>query len=157
MNARFGEEPKRKRLKQSSIEESFKRHQSSPKSKVSPHLPDKKENCSQQKMQHGASPQDSFNVQEDEIKKKRALLADAAENRRGSASNTACTSATSTASSDMVVEGGSKDGLSDTEDGLVGFDDSPLLFPDSPLTAPPLEEVPSIQTADRFVSGVSFQ
>jgi len=30
----------------------------------------------------------------------------------------------------MVVEGGSKDGLSDTEDGLVGFDDSPLLFPE---------------------------
>ena len=49
---------------------------------------------------------------------------------RGSASNTACTSATSTASSDMVVEGGSKDGLSDTDDGLVGFDDSPLLFPE---------------------------
>ena len=49
---------------------------------------------------------------------------------RGSASNTACTSATSTASSDMVVEGSSKDGLSDTEDGLVGFDDSPLLFPE---------------------------
>lgn len=153
MNARFGEEPKRKRLKQSSIEESFKRHQSSLRSKVSLHLPDKKENFSRQKMQHSASQQDSFNVQEDEIKKKRALLADAAEKRRGSASNTACTSATSTASSDMVVEGGSKDGLSDTEDGLVGFDDSPLLFPDSPLTTPPLEEVPSIQTADRFVSG----
>jgi len=33
-------------------------------------------------MQHVASPQDSFNVQEDEIKKKRGLLADAAEKRR---------------------------------------------------------------------------
>ena len=33
-------------------------------------------------MQHSASPQDSFNVQEDEIKKKRALMADAAEKRR---------------------------------------------------------------------------
>jgi len=49
---------------------------------------------------------------------------------RGSASNTACTSATSTASSDMVVEGGSKDALIDDEDSLVGFDDSPLLFPE---------------------------
>ena len=49
---------------------------------------------------------------------------------RGSASNTACTSATSTASSDMVVEGGSKDGLIDDEDSLAGFDDSPLLFPE---------------------------
>lgn len=39
MNARFDEEPKRKRLKQSSIEESFKRHRSSLKSKVSLHLP----------------------------------------------------------------------------------------------------------------------
>jgi len=43
---------------------------------------DKKENCSQRKMQHGASPQDSFKVQDDETKKKRALLADAAEKRR---------------------------------------------------------------------------
>ena len=50
---------------------------------------------------------------------------------RESASNTANTSATSTASSDMVVEGGSKDGLSNNEDSLpVEFDDSPLLFPE---------------------------
>lgn len=42
---------------------------------------DKKENLSQQKMQRSASPQDSCNVQEDEIKKKRALMADAAEKR----------------------------------------------------------------------------
>ena len=30
----------------------------------------------------------------------------------------------------MVVEGGSKDGLSDNEDDLAGFDDSPLLYPE---------------------------
>ena len=38
MNRRCDEEPKRKRLKQSSIEESFKRHRSSFKSKTSLHL-----------------------------------------------------------------------------------------------------------------------
>ncbi|KAL9978494.1 hypothetical protein ACROYT_G016017 [Oculina patagonica] len=155
MNARFDEEPKRKRLKQSSIEESFKRHRSSLKSKVSLHLPDKKETFLQQKMQYNASPSESFNVLDDEMRKKRALLADAAEKRRGSASNTACTSATSTASSDMVVEGGSKDGLSDNDDNLADFDDSPLLFPDSPPPAPPPEEVLSMQTTQRFVSGGS--
>ena len=32
-----------------------------------------------------------------------------------------------------------------------------FLFYSSPLTAPPPEEVPSIQIAERFVSGVSFQ
>ena len=46
-----------------------------------------------------------------------------------SVSNTAGTA--SNASSDMVVEGGSKDGLSENEDSLpVEFDDSPLLFPE---------------------------
>ena len=44
------------------------------------------------------------------------------------ASNTPYASATSTASSDMVVEGGSKDELSDNDDNLVGFDDSPIIF-----------------------------
>ena len=48
-----------------------------------------------------------------------------------STSNTAVTSATSTASSDMVLEGGSKDGLSDNDNTLPDeFDDSPLLFPE---------------------------
>lgn len=48
-----------------------------------------------------------------------------------SASNTAVTSATSTASSDVVLEGGSKDGLSDNDNPLHDeFDDSPLLFPE---------------------------
>lgn len=44
------------------------------------------------------------------------------------ASNTPCASATSTASSDMVIEGGSKDELSDNDDNLVSFDDSPIIF-----------------------------
>lgn len=39
MNARFDEEPRRKRLKQSSIEESFNRHRTCLKSKASLHLP----------------------------------------------------------------------------------------------------------------------
>ena len=48
-----------------------------------------------------------------------------------STSNTAVTSATSTASSDMVLEGGSKDGLSDNDNTLPDeFDDSPLRFPE---------------------------
>ena len=41
------------------------------------------------------------------------------------------TSATSTASSDMVAEGDSKNGISDVEDSpAIEFDDSPLLFPE---------------------------
>ncbi|KAJ7392132.1 hypothetical protein OS493_013504 [Desmophyllum pertusum] len=157
MNARFDEEPKRKRLKQSSIEESFKRHRSSLlKSNVSQaHLPDKKEKLSLQKMQHSTTPNSFDNVQKEEIRKKRAILADAAEKRREGASNTAGTSATSTASSDMVVEGGSKDVLSDNDDSLVELNDSPLLFPDSPLPAPPPEDMPSIRITERFVSGGS--
>lgn len=144
MNRRCDEEPKRKRLKQSSIEESFKRHRSSFKSKTSLHLADKNQRLLSQIMHQSVS-----SPSEDELRKKRALLADAAEKRRESTSNTAVTSATSTASSDMVLEGGSKDGLSDNDNTLPDeFDDSRLLFPDTPPQAPPSEEI-----LQHFVTG----
>ena len=43
---------------------------------------DKKEKLSLQKMQHSATPNSFDNVQKEEIRKKRAILADAAEKRR---------------------------------------------------------------------------
>lgn len=151
MSIKFDADRKRKRLKQTSIEESFKRHRTM-MSKMPLHLPDEKEELPMQNFQHSSSPLEMVSDQEEDLRKKRALLADAAEKRRG-ASNTPCASATSTASSDMVVEGGSKDELSDNDDNLVSFDDSPIIFTDSPSPVPVPLEVPSIQTTERFVSG----
>ncbi|XP_068725085.1 poly(ADP-ribose) glycohydrolase-like isoform X1 [Montipora capricornis] len=148
MSARSGGEPQRKRLKQTSIEESFSRYRSILKSQLSPHLSETKETSAPEVMQRSISPKE-------ELRKKRSLLADAAEKRRGSTSNTAGTSATSTTSSEIVVEGNSKNGiLSDNEDSLgFEFDDSPPLFPDSPLPAPPPDELPATKTRQCFVSG----
>lgn len=142
MSARSGEEPKRKRLKQTSIEESFSRHRSSLNS---PYLKGKKETQEIQIMQNTTSS-------EEELRQKRNLIADAAEKRRGSLCTG--TSATSTASSEMVAEGDSKNGISDVEDSpAIEFDDSPLLFPDTPPLAPLPEELPLTETTQRFVSG----
>ncbi|KAK2566456.1 Poly(ADP-ribose) glycohydrolase [Acropora cervicornis] len=132
MSARSGEEPKRKRLKQTSIEESFSRHRSSLNS---PYLKGNKETQEIQIMQNTTSS-------EEELRQKRNLIADAAEKRRGSLCTG--TSATSTASSDMVAEGDSKNGISDVEDSpAIEFDDSPLLFPELGTPLESLNRIPS--------------